>query len=494
MDPIWLRRRPRWSEVEARPRGAWGGRIHGDPGRIPPRLEAEARGAAKCGGRNRSAGALTPSPERRRLSESEVDYLFIHTEPCPNNRRRPTTYILCRTNNPCPTVDLEVGIQTCKAWLFHPNNGCDEQKHLRPGLHLRRRLRVQLPLPVRLAVSGSGHGSSNQRRRTEQDRPGGGKKGGGAGSDRDARWAEQLLGPCTVAVEACNLSRVQHLFYVLGELAAFSDDANHRLVARRARALSPPARWLAPAVRVPPHAIARRRCRRGATAVPRPSSSSTSPSPHGRTAPPSVRRSGHPPVSFSARLGTTSPHLLRCGKSIKPDLDIGAASLDSRRLRTAPTRRRGVPPIPGHVTAEERTDIIRRVKDLKPQLVVLSELDVGGNDSAAAGEFTARLELLWRFLESTHAAFKGRDGEDRRLLEAEAGTAVACTARRPWARVADRMTAAGFDQVAFGAAVESARSLRGSTTTGGRCPRRRRRRRGGAAMERAAVSFCWRPA
>lgn len=116
----------------------------------------------------------------------------------------------------------------------------------------------------------------------------------------------------------------------------------------------------------------------------------------------------------------------------------------------------------GHVTAEERTDIIRRVKDLKPQLVVLSELDVGGNGSAA-GEFTARLELLWQFLESTHAAFKGRDGQDRRFLEAEAGTAVAVAATREavWREGwRDRMTAAGFEQVAFGGeAVESARSL-----------------------------------
>ncbi|KAE8808116.1 nodulation-signaling pathway 1 protein-like [Hordeum vulgare] len=119
-------------------------------------------------------------------------------------------------------------------------------------MHLRRGLRVQLPLPVRLAVSGSGHGSSNQRHRTEQDRPGGGKKGGGAGSDRDARWAEQLLGPCAVAVEARNLSRVQHLFYV-GELAAFSGDANHRLAAYGLRALSLrlPAAVGPAAVRVP---------------------------------------------------------------------------------------------------------------------------------------------------------------------------------------------------------------------------------------------------
>ena len=74
------------------------------------------------------------------------------------------------------------------------------------------------------AHKASNNSVSNQRRRAEQDRPGagggkkGGSKGGGAGSDRDTRWAEQLLYPCAAAVEAGNLSRAQHLFYVLGEL------------------------------------------------------------------------------------------------------------------------------------------------------------------------------------------------------------------------------------------------------------------------------------
>ena len=98
------------------------------------------------------------------------------------------------------------------------------------------------PAPRASASTGS-----NQRRRADQDRPGAGSssggskrsgsKGGGAGSDRDTRWAEQLLNPCATAVEAGNLSRVQHLFYVLGELASFSGDANHRLAAHGLHAL-----------------------------------------------------------------------------------------------------------------------------------------------------------------------------------------------------------------------------------------------------------------
>ncbi|VAH51911.1 unnamed protein product [Triticum turgidum subsp. durum] len=415
-------------------------------------------------------------------------------------------------------------------------------------------------------VSGSGHSSSNnQRRRTEQDRPGGGKKGGGAGSDRDARWAEQLLGPCAVAVEARNLSRVQHLFYVLGELAAFSGDANHRLAAYGLRALSlrlpaavgPAA---ASAVRVPaacesptpsfagaeprlfraslikfhevspwftlPNTLANAAISQLASAAPRPLHLVDIGISHGvqwptllesltrmaaGRAPPSVRLTvvATPPVPFSASPPgyDFSPHLLRYAKSIKLDLEISrAASLDpAHGLCTTPDEALVVclQFRLGHVTAEERTDIIRRVKDLKPHLVVLSELDVGGNGSAA-GEFTARLELLWRFLESTHAAFKGRDGEDRRLLEAEAGTAVAVAAAREamgregWR---DRMTAAGFEQVAFGGeAVESARSLLRKYDNGWEMSTAAAATGGGGAValrwKGQPVSFCslWRPA
>jgi hypothetical protein len=116
----------------------------------------------------------------------------------------------------------------------------------------------------------------------------------------------------------------------------------------------------------------------------------------------------------------------------------------------------------GHASADERTEILRKVRGLDPELVVVSELD-GGGDGTAAGEFTARLELLWRFLESTSAAFKGRDGDERRLLEAEAGASLvaseapALEGREAWR---EAMAAAGFEEASFGdEAVESAKSL-----------------------------------
>jgi hypothetical protein len=386
------------------------------------------------------------------------------------------------------------------------------------------------------AHRASGHSSSNQRRRAEQDRPGGGgasngkkggSKGGGAGSDRDTRWAEQLLNPCAVAVEAGNLSRAQHLFYVLGELASISGDPNHRLAAHGLHALSrrlPAAVGPAAAasVRVPPcerpapayagaeprlfraslirfhevspwfalpNALANAAIARAAAAgAPRPIHvvdlgvshgvqwptllESLTRMPGGR-APSSVRltvvAAGTPPAPFSASPPgyDFSPHLLRYAKSINLPLAISrASSLDTVHSVTSPGGEALVVCLQfrlGHATADERAGVLNKVRGLNPELVVLSELDGGGGDGTAAGGFAARLELLWRFLESTSAAFKGRDGEERRLLEAEAGTSVAAAeaaageGRDAWR---ERMAAAGFEEAAFGdEAVESAKSL-----------------------------------
>ncbi|CAN8270163.1 unnamed protein product [Cochlearia groenlandica] len=49
--------------------------------------------------------------------------------------------------------------------------------------------------------------------------------------NKEERWAEQLLNPCALAVNARNSSRVQHYFCVLSELASPSGDANRRLAA-----------------------------------------------------------------------------------------------------------------------------------------------------------------------------------------------------------------------------------------------------------------------
>ncbi|XP_050231142.1 protein NODULATION SIGNALING PATHWAY 1 [Mercurialis annua] len=64
------------------------------------------------------------------------------------------------------------------------------------------------------------------------------KTAGNNGNNKEGRWAEHLLNPCAFAVTTGNLSRVQHLLYVLHELASSTGDANHRLAFYGLRALT----------------------------------------------------------------------------------------------------------------------------------------------------------------------------------------------------------------------------------------------------------------
>ncbi|XP_062189977.1 protein NODULATION SIGNALING PATHWAY 1-like [Phragmites australis] len=196
--------------------------------------------------------------------------------------------------------------------------------------------------------------------------------------------------------------------------------------------------------------------------------------PRGSTPPPVritvVGPSATPPVPFSASPPgyDCSPQLLRYAKSIDLDLAIDQSPcLDTLHGVTTPGETLVVclQFRLGHATADEQAAILRKVRTLNAELLVLAELDGGSrSDGSAASEFAARLELLWRFLDSTEAAFKGRDADERLVMEAEAGMALA-TARRGAAMCGReawraRMAAAGFEEVAFGGeAVETAKAL-----------------------------------
>ncbi|KAK3151870.1 hypothetical protein QOZ80_3AG0251840 [Eleusine coracana subsp. coracana] len=382
--------------------------------------------------------------------------------------------------------------------------------------------------------SSSASGQSQHRRRAEK------KGGSGSSCDREMRWAEQLLNPCASAIEAGNLSRVQHLFYVLGELASFAGDPNHRLAAHGLRAL---ALRVGPSssLRVPPcisecptplFARADPRAFRAAMirfhevspwfALPNALANAAiihlqHHAPHRRSASlhvvdlgvshgvqwPTLLESltrlpgtGGTRPSVSVRLTTVaaaagaapfaseppgydfSPHLLRYAKSIDLQLHIARADSIHSVIPCRSLQLQGGDDDDdeatlvvclqfrlGHASVEDRIQTLRKVRALNPDLVILSELDAAatGHGGGMSGEFAARLEMLWRFLESTAAAFKGRDGDDRRLMEAEAGTSSLAPEAGPgegkdaWR---ERMAAAGFKEAAFGEdAVESAKSL-----------------------------------
>ncbi|KAK3125670.1 hypothetical protein QOZ80_7BG0608230 [Eleusine coracana subsp. coracana] len=384
-------------------------------------------------------------------------------------------------------------------------------------------------------------GSSCSRK--PRKKGGGGNKGGAAGTERDARWAEQLLNPCAAAVEAGNLPRAHHLLFVLGELASSSSgEPNHRLAAHGLRALAPLLPSAAPPIKTPfldsptppafrhvdprlfraalirfheaspwfalPNALANAAivATRGTTAEPRrrrihvvdvgvshgvqwptlldalatargaPRGAVATPTP---TPPPSVRltvvagpTATSPPAPFSASPPgyDSAPQLLRYARSVGLDLAIDhAACLDTLLqgvTTTAPDEVRVVclQFRLSYITAEEQAAVLEKVRSLNPELVVLSELDhaVRSDYGSMASEFAARLEMLWAFLESTVAAFKGRDVDERRVMEAEAGMgltmpAAAFDGSEAWRA---RMAAAGFVEAAFGGeAVETARAL-----------------------------------
>ncbi|KAI4969508.1 hypothetical protein ZWY2020_000422 [Hordeum vulgare] len=215
----------------------------------------------------------------------------------------------------------------------------------------------------------------------------------------------------------------------------------------------------------------------------RPLESSPAWSPDGRRC--SSGRRWLPAVFFSPRPGTTSPHLLRDAKSIKLTSRSVAPPLDSQdgfadrlpRRRGVPPRLAMSPPRRGRTSSAGSKTSSRSWWCYRARR--LGNGSAGGEVHGEAGAAGV--------LESTHA--RSREGREDRRFGGRGGSAAAVVATggrgaRGWR---DRMTARG-SPVALGA-VESARSLPRKYDNGGRCPRRqrrRRRRRCGAAVERAA--------
>ncbi|KAI3914314.1 hypothetical protein MKW98_014921 [Papaver atlanticum] len=104
---------------------------------------------------------------------------------------------------------------------------------------------------------------------------------------------------------------------------------------------------------------------------------------------------------------------------------------------------------------DERTEFLQFLAKLKPSAVILSENDIAcsctqcGNFSTG---FTRKVEYLWRFLESTSCAFKGRECEERKVFEGEASKAIMSEmemndGREKWC---EKMREVGFVSEGFG--------------------------------------------
>ncbi|KAF2300961.1 hypothetical protein GH714_018620 [Hevea brasiliensis] len=288
---------------------------------------------------------------------------------------------------------------------------------------------------------------------------------GNNGNNREGRWAEHLLNPCAAAITIGNLSRVQHLLYVLHELASSTGDANHRLAFYGLRALT---HYLSPST----------------------SSASIGPISFASTEPKFFQRTllkfyeVSPWFAFPNNIANSSIlQILAQELDHKRNLhilDIGVShGVQWPTLLEALTRRPGGPP-PLRITVitatvemiktlrphfqlhhlnhnppDERTEFLRILKGLEPKGVIISENNTDCSCNSCgdfATGFSRRVDYLWKFLDSTSSAFKGRESEERRVMEGEAAKALTNRGemnegKEKWC---ERMRGVGFVGEVFG--------------------------------------------
>ncbi|KAM7254496.1 hypothetical protein ACFE04_003876 [Oxalis oulophora] len=380
--------------------------------------------------------------------------------------------------------------------------------------------------------------SENEDSKTKVEpvkKPGGNRRGmtkgtGNNSNNKEGRWAEQLLNPCATAITAGNLTRVQHLLYVLNELASPTGDANHRLAAHGLRALT---HHLSASSSVPigpitfastePRFLQRSLFKFNEVspwfAFPNNISNSSilqilSQEPdharnlhildigvsHGMQWPTLLealtRRAGGPPplVRITIIAAATdnndqnietpfsvgppgdnySTRLLVFAKSINVNLQINKVdnhplqNLNSQIINASPdeTLIICVQFRTHHLNhAKERTEFLKVLKNLNPRGIILSENNMEcscSNCGDFATGYSRRVEWLWKFLDSTSSAFKGRETEERKVIEGEAAKGMTNIGemnegKEKWC---ERMKGVGFVCETFGEdATDGARVL-----------------------------------
>nr|AYM54759.1 nodulation-signaling pathway 1 protein-like [Cymbidium ensifolium] len=334
--------------------------------------------------------------------------------------------------------------------------------------------------------------------------------GGGGCAGKDVRWAEQLLNPLAAAIDAANLSRVQHLIYVLQELASPTGDANHRLAFYGLQALS---RHFSSSISSPlTYASTDPRLFRSALikfhevsawfAFPNclANAAILQAAMGGRGGP--VRCGNLQVVDVGVSHGLQWPTLMEAltrrgagvmgqgmvkltvvetgsggpfgsappGYDFVPQLMRYAKSIDLNLRVDRGDVRRG----PGKeivvVCLQFRAGCVglgfwKAVREMEPDLVVLTEMEEGkGGGGEGDRGFGRRAEMLWRFLESTSVAFKGKDSEERRVVEGEAARLLEEELDegegKGGERWKERMEGEGFKEEGFGEeALEAGRAL-----------------------------------
>ncbi|KAK8524761.1 hypothetical protein V6N13_015770 [Hibiscus sabdariffa] len=356
------------------------------------------------------------------------------------------------------------------------------------------------------------------------------KSSGNNGNNKEGRWAEQLLNPCATAITAGNLTRVQHLLYVLNELASSTGDANHRLADHGLRALthhlSSSSALTAPVTFAStkpgffqqsllkfyeispwfafPNNIANSSILQILAQEPDKACTvhildiGVS---HGVQWPTLLealsRRSGGPPplvritvVANTAENNqiTDTPfsigppghdfysRLPSFAKSMNINLKINRLEnhplqhLNAHTINNSPAETLVVCAQfrlhhLDHNGPDQRTEFLKVLRSLEPKGVILSENNMDcscHNCGDFATGFSRRVEYLWKFLDSTSSAFKGRESDERRVMEGEAAKALTNQGEmnegtEKWCK---RMQGVGFAAEVFGEdAIDGARAL-----------------------------------
>ncbi|KAM0017539.1 putative transcription factor GRAS family [Helianthus debilis subsp. tardiflorus] len=368
-------------------------------------------------------------------------------------------------------------------------------------------------------------------KKSSVNKKGTGKPTKGDGNNKDGRWAEQLLNPCAAAITAGNVTRVQHLLFVLQELASPTGDANYRLAAHGMQALlrhlsttSSPAKAVTPAITFAtskpslfkralinfndinpwftvPNNIANNAILQvlseqdyGSCRTLHVLDIGVS---HGFQWPTLLealsRRPGGPPplVRLTVVQPTHDDHqipfancppdydftsnILRFAKDVNVNLQINKldncplenlnaqvinSSVDETLIICGQFRLHSL----NHTKPDNRAAFLKLMRNMEPKAVILSDnnMDCSCSCSNFDSTFSQSLDYLWSFLDSTSVAFKGRETEERTLVEGEAAKALInpCEMNEKKEKWAERMTGVGFVEHAFAdSVVDQARAL-----------------------------------
>ncbi|KAF3946858.1 hypothetical protein CMV_026920 [Castanea mollissima] len=260
---------------------------------------------------------------------------------------------------------------------------------------------------------------------------------------KEGRWAEQLLNPCAEAITKNDMSRVQHLLYVLKELRDAKGDANHRLAWHGFEALT-------------------KHISSFPSSAASSSSSTSSIDPIVLTFASTDSRIFQQPLlkfnevspwfAFPNNIANASILQILAQEPNRSGnlhiLDIGVShGVQWPTLLEALSRRPGGPPPLVRITIIAQTTENDQNKEMSftigppvintvfdETLIICAQFRLHGldhNDPDERTEFLRvlrsmepKVEFLWRFLDSTSSAFKGRECDKRKLMEGEAAKAL----------------------------------------------------------------------